>query len=243
MRKRPDEKIGRAVGAPGERRAQVTRAAGRVGAIPVAVLAVVLLAGCWPVARSTLPPRDCWSDPEQLAERTRALRGVDERRALDAAERLLRLAWGDDAKMTRTPQRLSAEIRRERFFYLVLVMYRGVADEAWTVATRPEPGGAGVCVQVRGQYLTDTFVFGAEPVVNVIYPATAVERERGRFVPPARPLAVDYDTFWARLEYLAGSRRNWAACAASGPHANEARGRTEFDPLCHRLADDTREPG
>lgn len=215
-------------------------------AIPVAILALLLtpLTACWPVARSTLPVRDCWSDSDQLAERSRSLRGVTEQRALDAAERLLRLTWGEDAKITRAPQRLSAEIRRDRFFYLFLVSYRGIADEAWAIATRPESGGTGVCVRVRGQHLTDTFVLGAEPVTNVVYPATAtaIEHERGQFVPRAQRVAVDYDTFWARLEYLAGARKDWTACTASGPHENEARGRTEFDPLCHRLANDAREP-
>jgi hypothetical protein len=215
-----------------------------VRAIPVAILAVLLgaLTGCWPVARSTLPFRDCWSDPEQLAERSRVLRGVTEERVLDAAERLLRLTWAEDAKIVRAPHALSAEVRRDRFFYLFLVAYRGIADEAWSIAARPGPGGTSVCVQLRGQYLTDTFVLGAEPVTNVVYPVSATERSRGQFVPRARPLAVDYDTFWARLGYLAGSRMDWAACSASGPHENEARGRTEFDPLCHRLAGDSREP-
>lgn len=201
-----------------------------------------LLSGCWPVARPVLAPGDCWSDTEQLAERTRALRGVTEQQALDAAERLLRLAWGDDAKIARAPRELSAEIRRDRLFYLFLVMYRGIVDEAWVITTRPEPGGAGVCVQVRGQYLSDTFVLGAEPVTNVIYPATAFERSRGVFVPPAQPVAVDYDTFWARLEHLADSRKDWRACSSSGPRRNDARARMEFDPLCHRLAGESREP-
>jgi hypothetical protein len=215
-----------------------------VRAIPLAILTVFLglLTGCWPVARSTLSFRDCWSDPEQLAERSRMLRGVTEPQALAAAERLLRLTWTEDAKITRSPHELSAEVRRDRFFYLFLVSYRGIADEAWSIATRPEPGGTSVCVQLRGQYLTDTFVLGAEPVTNVVYPATATERSRGQFVPRAQPLAVDYDTFWARLEYLAGARKDWTACSASGPHENKARGRTEFDPLCHRLAGDSGEP-
>jgi hypothetical protein len=215
-----------------------------VRAIPVAILAALLgaLTGCWPVARSTLPFRDCWFDAEQLAERSRMLRGVTEEQALDAAERLLRLTWAEDAKITRAPHQLSAEVRRDRFFYLFLVSYRGIADEAWSIATRPEPGGTSVCVQLRGQYLTDTFVLGAEPVTNVIYPATATERSRGYFVPAAQRVALDFDTFWARLEYLAGSRTVWKACSSSGPHENGARGRTEFDPLCHRLADDGRAP-
>jgi hypothetical protein len=207
-----------------------------------AAILLGFLSGCWNVSRSPLPPSDCWSDPEQLAERSRALRGVTEQQALEAAERLLRLVWGEEAKITRSPHALSAEIRRDRGFYLFLVAHRGIADEAWAIATRPEPGGARVCVQVQGQYLTDTFVFGAEPVTNVIYPATATERSRGNFLPPAQALAIDFDTFWARLEFLAGLRSMWAACASSGPHKNEARGRTEFDPLCNALASDPAPP-
>ncbi len=216
----------------------------RVRAIRVATVAILLgfLPACGTVSRSPLPLRECWSDPEQLTERSRSLRGVTEHQALEAAERLLRLAWGEEAKIVRSPHELSADIRRDRWFYLFLVAHRSTVDEAWTIATRPEAGGASVCVQVQGQYIADTFVLGAEPMTNLIYPATATEASRGRFLPPAQPLAVDFDTFWARLDYLVGLKAGWTACSSSAPRKSAASGRTEFDPLCHSLADDPASP-
>lgn len=216
----------------------------RARAIRGTIVAILLgfLAGCWTVSRSPLPLLECWSNPEQLAERSRTLRGVTEHQALEAAERLLRLTWGEDAKIIRSPHKLSADIRRDRWFYLFLVAYLGIVDKAWTITTRPEPGGASVCVQVRGQYLTDTFVLGAEPITNLIYPATATESSRGRFLPPAQPLAVDFDTFWARLDYLVGLKVRWTACPSTAPRKSAAHGRTEFDPLCHSLTSDPAPP-
>lgn len=216
----------------------------RTGAITTAIVAISLafLPGCWTVSHSPLPLRDCWSDADQLAERSRSLSGVTERQALEGAERLLRLTWGADAKIVRAPQKLSADIRRDRTFYLLLVAHRGIVDEAWTISTQPEAGGTNVCVRVQGQYVTDTFVLGAEPITNLTYPATATAASRGRFLPPAQPIAVDFETFWARLEYLVGLKNDWSACASSGPHKNAALGRMEFDPLCHSLAGDSAPP-
>lgn len=213
-------------------------------AIGIAAAAMLMgcLSGCWTISPSPHPLHECWSDPEQLAERSRSLAGVGEDRALDAAERLLRAAWGEDAKVRRSPHGFTATVRRERTFYLFLVAHRAMVDEAWAVATRPEAGGTALCAQVQGQYVSDAFVLGAEPVTNVIYPATATEHSRPRFLPPAQPLAIDFDTFWGRLDYLAGLQAAWPACPGSGPRQNPARGRVEFDPLCQPLADDPGPP-
>lgn len=93
-------------------------------------------------------------------------------------------------------------------------------------------------MQVRGHYFTDVFILGAEPVQNILYPASATESRRGFAMPPAQAHAVDFDTFWARLEYLAGLRAGWPACPSRALRNNVARGRTEFNPLCHALAED-----
>jgi hypothetical protein len=208
----------------------------------IVVIVSGLLSGCWNVSRLPPPQRECWSNPEQLSERVRSLPGVAEHQVLEMAERLLRLTWREDVKIIRSPHRLTAEVRRDRSFYLFLVAYRGIADESWTIATRPEPDGTGVCVQLQGQYLTDTFVLGAEPITSLIYPATMTAQAHGHFLPRAQPIAVGFDTFWARLDYLLGLKQGWTACRSSGPRRNETYGRTEFDPLCHSLADDSGQP-
>ena len=197
-----------------------------------------MLSGCVPVSRPEPPSRDCWSDAEQLAERTRFLPGVDEDGGLAAAGRVLRLAHGDDASVIRAAHQLSAQFSRDRWIYLFLYAHRAVVHEQWLIATRPEPGGSRACVQVTGHYFTDTFVLGAEPMLNAVYPASAPAAAREVAMPPATPYAVDFETFWARVEYFAGLRTDWAACPSEALRENAARGRTEINPLCHRLADD-----
>lgn len=212
----------------------------------LALVALALMSGCASVSRPyPVAAEHCWTDPEQRGERIRHYPTVTEDRALDAAERLMRLAGGDDMKIVRTQHSLSGEFHRERVFYLFLVAHSASVWDHWNVATRQQTDGVRVCVHVRGQTFSDTFVLGAEPVTNAVYPASATERDPGkRFKPPARAYPVNYDTFWARLEYLLGLDPAWANCPSSSivrPHP--ARGREEVNPLCHTLVDDPSAPG
>ena len=211
------------------------------------VLSIALLAGCAGVPRPIpVPLERCWSEAEQLGERTRLYATATEASALVAAGRLLRLAGDDDVKVERSPHGLHAEFHRKRWFYLLLVAHVASVWDQWNVTTREEAGGVRVCVQVRGQYFSDTYVLGAEPMSNVIYPASATESDPGSgFKPPARAYAVDYDTFWARLDYLLGLTPTWARCAPGGSGGirdSASRGRQEMNPLCHALVDDASAP-
>jgi hypothetical protein len=211
------------------------------------VVMCLTLSGCAPVSRpDPVPPDRCWSDLDQLGERTRFYPNVDENQALNAAERLLRLAGRDDMKIERSGHSLAAEFHRERRFYLFLVAHSATVWDHWIVATRPEADGIRVCAQVRGQTFTDTFVFGAEPVTNAVYPTKAIERDPGkRFKPPAHAYPVDYDTFWARLDFLLGRNPVWASCPSNGSGVirnNTIRGRKELNPLCHTQVDDPSPP-
>lgn len=209
------------------------------------VIALALVSGCASVSRPyPVAPDRCWSDREQLDERTRFYPNVDEAQALAAGERLLKLAGRDDMTITRSPHSLAGEFHRQRSFYLFLVAHSASVWDHWNVATRQEADGVRVCVQMRGQTFSDTFVLGAEPVTNAIYPASATERDPGkRFKPPAHAYPVDYDTYWARLEHLLGLTPAWANCPAGGLVRNNAtRGRKEVNPLCHSLIDDASAP-
>jgi hypothetical protein len=213
----------------------------------IALLLCTLLSGCATVSRPTpIPPEQCWTDQEQLGERTRFYAHVAADQALGVAGRLLRLAGQDDMKFSHAANSISAEFHRERLFYLLWVAHNASVWDHWVVAARPAPGGVNLCVHVRGQYFTDTFVLGAEPVSNVVYPASAIERDPGkRFKPPARAHAVDFDTFWDRLEYLLGLTPGWASCPpgeSGGVRRNAALGRVEMNPLCHPLVDDPGPP-
>jgi len=209
----------------------------------IVATSLALLSGCASVARPyPAPPDRCWTDRDQLGERTRFYPHMNENQALDAAAHLLSLAGRDDMKIVRSPHSLAAEFHRERRFYLFLVAHSATVWDHWIVATRPEADGVRVCVQVRGQTFTDTFVLGAEPMTNAIYPANTAERDpEKRFKPPAHAYPVDFDTFWARLDYLLGLNPVWASCPSDGSSVlrnNTIRGRKELNPLCHTLVDD-----
>lgn len=211
------------------------------------LLLFALLAGCASVTRPRpIAPEACWTNPEQFDERTRAYAGVTEAQALRASERLLTLSGGVQMNIQRAPHGIAAEFKRDRHFYAFLVAYSASVWEHWVVSTKPGVDGVGVCAQVVGQYFTDTFIFGAEPMRNVVYPASATEPDPGRgFKPPARAYPVDYDTFWGRLEYLLGLNADWARCPQSsvdGIVNHPARGQLGMNPLCHALADDPLAP-
>lgn len=215
------------------------------GLIP-ALAALALVSGCASVSRPyPVAVERCWTDLEQREERIRLYPGATEDQALGAAERLLRLAGGNDMRISRTPHSLSAEFHRERVFYLFLVAHSASMWDHWNIATRQEAEGVRVCVGMHGQIFSDTFVLGAEPMTNAVYPASATERDPGkRFKPPAHAYPVDYDTFWRRMAYLLGRDPAWANCPSSRivrPHA--IRGREEVNPLCHTLVDDPSAPG
>lgn len=144
-------------------------------------------------------------------------------------------------KISPMPHGINAEFQRKRWIYLFLVAHVASVSEQWVVAAKPQSGGTSVCVHVRGQFFSDTFAFGAEPITHAIYPASAVEREPGKgFRPRARAYAVDFETFWGRLEYLLGTNSAWPACpddASGGLRNNKARARMDMNPLCHALTD------
>lgn len=217
----------------------------RVRTIKGAIVAILLgpLLGCSQVSRLQLPHRECWSDPEQLSERVRSFRDVTELQVLEGTERLLRLTWGKDVKVIRSLHKLSAHAHRFRLFLLPPFFgYDRTSDESWTIVTRPELNGVVMCVQIQGQSVSESYVYGWDSMTNLIYPATVIEQSRGHFLPRGQPIAINLDTFWARLDYLLGQKEAWTACRSSGPCRNEARNRMEFDPLCHSLGDDPEPP-
>ncbi|MTI63792.1 hypothetical protein [Methylophaga sp.] len=199
------------------------------------MMLLIFLSGCGTVARSLPPKHSCWSDQEQLSERTRTYSEISQQQLLDVAESLLKLSWKSDVEVSKSRHTLTAKIRSDSWFYLFLVAYFGVVDEFWLITTRPDAAGVNVCVQIQGQYLTDTYVLGAEPVTHVVYPVSAVKRPQGPFTPPAEAMAIDFGTIWARMDYLLGLRSDWLACSSNGPHKNPTRDRMEFDPFCHNL--------
>lgn len=205
------------------------------------LIALGSLGGCAALTRPLAPAttETCWSNQEQAVERTRFFPGVDEQQALQAAARILRLAGKGDMKIDQSPHSMSAEFYRRSVVYLFLVAHSSEVWDRWIVSTRSTGDGVWICVNMSGQYFSDTFVLGAEPMTNAVYPASAVDPSPGRhFKPPARSYPVNYDTFWQRMEYLFGLRDSWTGCKRGGAIKwHETRAQLEMDPLCHVLDD------
>lgn len=211
--------------------------------LAIIVTLLALLSGCASISRPVpAAPDHCWAEQDQIGERTRFYSNVEKSQALHAAERLLHLAGKDDMIIRQSQNSITAEYHRESRLYLFLVAHQSSVWDHWIVTTRPEAGGVRLCVHVRGQYFTDTFVLGAEPIINAVYPANATERDSGKyFKPPARAYPIDFDTFWARLEYLMGLNPVWANCppgSSGGISKDKIHDRMELNPLCHSLVDD-----
>jgi hypothetical protein len=158
----------------------------------VFALYLALLSGCASVSRLLPMAVDrCWSDPDQLLERTRFYPKVKEKQVLQAAQQLLRLAGQDEMKIEPFQHGITAEFHRQSRIYLFLVAHSTDVWDQWIVATQPSADGVRVCAHVLGQFFSDTFVLGAEPMTNAVYPKSAIERNPGKgFKPRARAYPV-----------------------------------------------------
>lgn len=212
---------------------QMTDATKRLLAYALCLLP--LLSGCAAVPRpQALAPESCWRKQEQSSERVRMYPQLGAAQILSAAEQVLRLSGGQDMQVERTAHDLRAEFHRTRTFYAFLVAHQASVWDRWVVATRSEGDATRVCVWVQGQYFSDTFVFGAEPVTHVIYPASSIEQAPGQgFKPRAKAYPVRYATFWRRLDYVLGLNRAGWRCEDAGPSGKAQA----WDLLCHALAD------
>lgn len=117
-----------------------------------------------------------------------------------AAEKLFRLADGDDFKFAWTDDSMTAS--RPWSIYLVLAASFGVDN--WLVQTKQEADGTHVRVGVT------TSASAIAPVVTTggDWTAGSTPSLPG---PPIQGTAI-YDVFWARLDYLLGKRQSWMTC-------------------------------
>lgn len=157
------------------------------------ILSAVLLAGC--AAKPQLT-RDEW-----LAVTTRYYPDTTVDQALATAEKVLRLADGDDFEIMHQPQALYGV--RKWSVYLVLAADFGT--DYWNVQAIPENGGVRMTLQVTRQKAA-------------IVPLSTTD---GAFTAGALPGAgtpakgtVTYALFWDRLSYLLGETVDWVDCGA-----------------------------
>lgn len=136
---------------------------------------------------------------EWLSVTTREFQGKSKEEVISAAQKLLRLADGDDFHIAHTDNGFHAS--RRWTAYMVIAAEFGT--DHWLFETTDIPGGVRARVQVSTQSQA----------------ATPVATTSGAWTATTGPLMgspVDgnalYDVFWARMEYLLGYRNEWMTC-------------------------------
>lgn len=179
-----------------------------------AALALIasVLAGC-----ATQPRLLTANEMSTVTHRT--FPGVTTEQALSAAERVLRLADGDDFAIDRDPDGLMAT--RNWTVYFVLGFVTGTDN--WIFKARPVEGGTDV-----------TFAVG-----SVAQPSPARQTSRRSDDPRPRVMGTThegtaiYDLVWARMAYLLGQRDSWMSCAESAARVEAGSVWGETVALCN----------
>lgn len=160
--------------------------------IAIGVLLSCALAGC-----ATQQPPMTRDDYLKATQRVYADKTPEE--VFAAAEKLFRLADGDDFTLTWSDDSLFAS--RRWSIYLVLAATFGT--DSWIVKATPQPAGTRVNVAVSST---------AAPVTPI--PTTGGNMTAGTLPAMSNSIASTaiYDVFWARMDYLLGKRPDWMTC-------------------------------
>lgn len=178
----------------------------------IAALTTVILSGC-AVTSSGLTG-------DQLYELThRTYEGVSKDQVLSAAQKLLRLADGDDFKITRTEYDVSATRN-----WVNLLSFINQGTDYWKIDVIEESGEVMIAVNV---YTEAGMISNWGSNINVkkdLIETTAL-----------------YDVFWARLEYLIGKRDDWMSCEKADERIKLGITSGSNDALCNsiNIDDDT----
>ena len=185
----------------------------------VALVAAVL-AGC----ATTRPQltRDEW-----LATTSRTYEGVSKEQVIGAAERLFRLADGDDFNIAHNDDGIYAS--RNWTAYVVIAAAMGI--DYWQLSVTP--AGAGVKVRVQ----VNTQAQGVTPMAttNGAWTATTTAMAGS----PVMGTAI-YDAFWSRMDYLLGKRPDWMTCQIADERVKQKVTWGSNEALCNsfNLKDD-----
>ncbi len=160
-----------------------------------AVSAAALLAGC-----AAKQPQLTREEYLKVTQRTYAGKSADD--VFIAAEKLLRLADGDDFRFFHDDNSMIAT--RSWSIYLVLAATMGT--DAWTIRAKDQEGSVRVSAALNtssGSVLPmpttgSDMSAGTTPGMGGNVPGTAI-----------------YDVFWARMDYLLGLSDKWMTCEES----------------------------
>lgn len=156
------------------------------------LMLLVISAGC-AIKR---PPM---SREEWLAVSSRHYEGATKEQVISAAEKILRLADGDDFKIVHTEEGIYAS--RNWSVYLILAATMGT--DYWKFKVVQEDNTVMAVVQINRQQQA----------------VTPMATSSGAWTATTMPMAgipVDgtaiYDVFWSRMDYLLGVRSEWMSC-------------------------------
>lgn len=123
-----------------------------------------------------------------------------------AAEKLFRLADGDDFRFFHTEDSLVAT----RSWLVYIVIGGAAGTDTWTVRARPVEGGTKVAVALN------TSMGSVLPM-----PTTGGDMAAGSLPAMAGNVtgSAIYDIFWARMDYLLGKSDKWMTCEESNARA------------------------
>ena len=179
----------------------------------VVVLCSLLFASC--VTQPVL------SREEWLSMTNRTYEGVTKEQAISAAERLLRLADGNDFMIAHHDDGFSAT----RNWTVYLVLSGAAGTDSWSIRA-VENGNAETRISVN----VSTQVAGMGAVAtgpNSVAPVTS----------PAMVGAVNgtaiYDVFWARMDYLLGRRKIWMTCTVANQRVSDGLVWGDNSALCN----------
>ncbi|XUH15167.1 hypothetical protein FC419_18135 [Bordetella pertussis] len=178
-----------------------------------ALSATALLVGC-----AAKQPQLTRSEYLKVTQRTYEGKSAEE--VLNAAEKLFRLADGDDFKFFHDDDSMSAS--RSWIVYVVLAAAMGT--DTWTVRTKEIPGGVRVSAALNtsaGSVLPmpttgGDMSAGTTPGMGGNVPGTAI-----------------YDVFWARMDYLLGLSDQWMTCEESNRRVSTGAVWGPNDALCN----------
>ena len=186
-----------------------------------AALAALFLAGC-----ATHP---AMNRSEAVAAKTRTYSGATQAEVIAAAERLLKLADGDDFKVA---QRAGGFVANRPWQYIGIGW--SVANDVWIFKTDKRHEGVSASVDI-GRLITNKWTESrirlAEPDAVGLPPAYS----------PIDGTAL-YDLFWSRVDYLLGLRETWPTCAQANAQISSAETWGRIWALCDALMFEDRTP-
>ena len=167
-------------------------------------------------------PKRSMTRQEWLTITTRYYKNVTVDEALNSAEKLFRLADGDDFIFSHTSNELRAS--RQWIVYVVLAVVFGT--DHWSIRATRATGGVEMNIQVATQGSSPAPFFSGpnlEMTGTVSMPMGAASIQGSAL----------YDLFWARMDYLLGKKKEWADCDEAERRKNIKLTWGDLSALCN----------